>query len=1065
VQKQHLNVVVYFDGPRQRTFRPTPPSPSPAETNTNNTVQEGMNPNDAADTDIANNVAAADSQTNNDNSMNNNTNTTSSPFKQETHERRQERFPEEWSCLQQYCLYGVLPSDKTAETLCAWETSFPKNRLVQTVIRHVLQQCAVGSKNNNNASGGSGLNIVHCQEEADAIMARAASGDRQSFVVGDDSDFCFFADIQYIPFSTLDASGSVASACVVRRDELAAALNLPGPESLVEVAIAMGNDYIPNPAHAELDCPAGVGNVGDILDYIRARGEGFRVSSTKSAEMQQVLNFVRASYSLQGLEEFPFDDQVATAANNETNGNGNHDILPVLDEMEDEAGDEIVNSGLDHQTPTQAKKKKGIRPAVPRDMDLRLVKLRPMVDFSLGDAVLRCLQTYVDEAAGNEETHSGMMTQQHIDVFRQMQSGDSNSAVIQLLKDPSWRPVWDDIPASYLIERAIATAFALNADSPMVRLFSPSVIFDQYKFHAFLWALRGGDGAVASRLLTPSTLATPGRLESPEIAKEQAPPERVTLPIDEFEDIILEKIRNNRVSIIQGETGCGKSSRIPIMILKAPPPVPALGKVKLFISQPRRIAAKALVERVRSVEPELKDAVALRMGHGVREYESKKTQAWFVTTGYLVRLLINHPEKFNGVSHLIIDEVHERSVDTDILCLLCRRLLKTNEHIRLVLMSATLAAAMYQEYFGVPEPPIKVGARRFPVKEVYLEDLVEKLALPSKENKNIQALVKECDSMKGTRAPSMSYMEKLFSVVANIAMVVGRPGSSVLVFVPGMNEIVAITELVDQLFVPGVRYTCFPIHSEIPFEDQMNVFESTAADEVKIIVATNSAESSVTLPDVDHVVCLGLCKQIVYNEASHRQMLLPTWISRASATQRAGRTGRLRPGTVYRMYTRDTHDKHMEAFEPGEMLRIPLDSVILMLKEMLSDENVTAVLLDCLEPPDIATIDRSFQSLFTSRFIDTPDDSCEITTLGKFVSALGIDLTRKSCYCFCTSLFVGWTVTPLSNTCTQPILHARLLFLLRSWLPDRTRHSVWSRCRSNPNGSDIVISQDAVDYE
>jgi hypothetical protein len=630
VQKQHLNVIVYFDGPRQRTFRPSPnpPASPPQETNMDNSVTEDDDDDDdddAGDTDIANDIAATTNSVNaqdaaavdsgieiaNDvtatESHTNGTDTQATPttpsFKHETHERRQERFPEEWSLLQQYCLYGALPSDKTAETLCAWETSFPKNRLVQTTIKHMLQQCASnggngknGGKNNNNNN--SGLRIVHCQEEADPIMARAASGDRQSFVVGDDSDFCFFKDIQYIPFSTLDASGSVASACVVRRDELAAALNLPGPESLVEVAIAMGNDYITDPANAELDCPAGVGNVGEILDYIRDRGEGFRISSTKSHEMQQVLTFVRASYSLEGMEEFPFDDQVvvatpatnnvnesngngsngnengndnhyidAPAANNETNGNGNgnHDILPILDEMDDDGGDEIVYSDPDNPTPTQANtssssagksKKTGIRPAVPSDMKLRLVKLRPMVDFSLGDAVLRCLQTYVDEAAGNEETHSSMMTQQHIDVFRQMQSSDSNSAVVQLLKDPSWRPVWDDIPASYLIERAIATAFALNADSPMMRRFGPAKMFDQYKFHAFLWALRGGDGAVASRLLTPSALTAPETLESVKAAKEQAPPEppeRVTLPIDEFEDIILEKIRNNRVSIIQGE--------------------------------------------------------------------------------------------------------------------------------------------------------------------------------------------------------------------------------------------------------------------------------------------------------------------------------------------------------------------------------------------------------------------------------------------------------------------------------------------------------------------------------
>jgi HrpA-like RNA helicase len=90
---------------------------------------------------------------------------------------------------------------------------------------------------------------------------------------------------------------------------------------------------------------------------------------------------------------------------------------------------------------------------------------------------------------------------------------------------------------------------------------------------------------------------------------------------------------------------------------------------------------------------------------------------------------------------------------------------------------------------------------------------------------------------------------------------------------------------------------------------------------LQIVIATNAAESSLTLPEVDNVICLGLCKQIVYNEASHRQMLTPTWISRASATQRAGRTGRVRPGTVYRMYARQSYEADMDAFEPGEMLR------------------------------------------------------------------------------------------------------------------------------------------------
>jgi ATP-dependent RNA helicase DHX57 len=351
------------------------------------------------------------------------------------------------------------------------------------------------------------------------------------------------------------------------------------------------------------------------------------------------------------------------------------------------------------------------------------------------------------------------------------------------------------------------------------------------------------------------------------------------------------------------------------------------------------------------------------------EYETSMTRAFFVTTGYLVLFLVNKPEHFSKVTYLIIDEVHERSVDTDILCLLCRRLLSTNQHIRLVLMSATLAAALYQEYFNVKEPVIKVGARRFPVEEVYMSNLSKKVTLPGKETNYLQLLSKECLSMKCMRTPSMSYMEKLLSVVACLATVVGKPGTSVLIFVTGMNDIVGITEIVEQLCVPGIIFTCLPIHSDIPFEDQMNVFDKAKPNEVKIIIATNAAESSVTLPDADNVICLGLCKQIVYNQTSHRQMLVPTWISRASATQRAGRTGRLRQGTVYRMYERETYTDHMEEFEEGEMLRIPLDSVILTLKGMLSDESVTTVLASCLEPPNYAAIDRSFESLFRSNFM------------------------------------------------------------------------------------------------
>lgn len=168
-------------------------------------------------------------------------------------------------------------------------------------------------------------------------------------------------------------------------------------------------------------------------------------------------------------------------------------------------------------------------------------------------------------------------------------------------------------------------------------------------------------------------------------------------------------------------------------------------------------------------------------------------------------------------------------------------------------MSATLAANLYREYFGVPEPPLLVGARRFPVKEVYLEDLVSKSS-EVKLHKKVQLLatkvLEECNNMKCRRTPSLSYMEKLFNIVTNLVCTIGETGSSILVFVPGMNEIIGISEQIDQMFVPGKHFTCIPVHSDIPFEDQMKVFDDAADDECRVILATNSAESSLTLPAV-----------------------------------------------------------------------------------------------------------------------------------------------------------------------------------------------------------------------
>ena len=140
------------------------------------------------------------------------------------------------------------------------------------------------------------------------------------------------------------------------------------------------------------------------------------------------------------------------------------------------------------------------------------------------------------------------------------------------------------------------------------------------------------------------------------------------------------------------------------------------------------------------------------------------------------------------------------------------------------------------------------------------------------------------------------------------------------------------------------------------------------------------------------VICMGICKQIMYKEYSHRQILGPCRISKASARQRAGRTGRVREGSVYRLYSRKTFELHMDPFETGEILRMPLDSVILSIKDMIPDEGVSELLSRLIEPPEQGNISRSLEALFKQRFLTEATEKSHLTSLGSFVVALGIDL-------------------------------------------------------------------------
>lgn len=887
-------------------------------------------------------------------------------FKAKTIRKRTLQRQQDWAALQTFCRHGTLPL-KPTDTACQCIWHFPLSRLFLLSVKQALQTCSI--------------DMVQCIDEADMQLARVASGDPDAFVLGQDSDFLFYKDIQYVPFggiympsTTTNISGGrgnnirVQVVCLTRSN-IAGAIGLDD-EDMVELAILLGNDYVDPKTSLSLPNFADLRNVEDRIAYLQQQ---LQQSDGNCYKSSPELDYVRAMYNLDDMESFPLNSE------EEDDYNDN-----------DDSSNATTDDRKAEQDPLEQLEERVI--SFPGDFPLDQAVMLP-TDTSVQSVVVRCLQTYIDQSYANEghdddgdcAGRKAPLQQAHLDAYKAATLPSISSSLFRL----AGRPRWSNIRAAFIIDICIARVLnASGSSSLFARQTPPSSLMNHLRFHAVLATLQA-DQEDEDTDNGPANIATQSTRDSPEIV------ERPTLPIDEHQETILDTIERNRVTIIHGETGCGKSSRVPVMILEAPSPEPTLPSIKMFISQPRRIAAASLVERVRSCEPKHRDKFAVRMGHGYREYESGKTQAWFVTTGYLTRLLANHPERFNDVTHLIIDEVHERSVDTDILCLLCRRLLESNTTIRLVLMSATLATKLYKDYFQVPSDPIHVGVRRFPIQEFFVEELHAKFKLPPNELQTAKAIQKECESRRCNSAPTQTELSNRFSLAARLTTIVGSPGSSVLVFVPGMGEILAITEAIEKLYRTGVTYTCFPIHSDVPFEEQMGAFDAPGADEVKVIIATNAAESSVTLPAVDHVICLGLCRQIMYNEASHRQILMPCWISKASATQRAGRTGRVRPGNVYRLYTRHAYEQYMDEFEQGEMVRIPLDSVILMLKDMLHEE-VKPVLMNCIEPPRMETIDKSFASLHQWSFLSEPSDTAEITNLGSFVTALGIDLALGS---------------------------------------------------------------------
>ena len=428
------------------------------------------------------------------------------------------------------------------------------------------------------------------------------------------------------------------------------------------------------------------------------------------------------------------------------------------------------------------------------------------------------------------------------------------------------------------------------------------------------------------------------------------------LPITAHKATIIKHIRNNRITAIRGETGCGKSSQVPQYALEEILTRNSDIKPLIIVTQPRRMAAISLAKRVANeFNCEIGTEVGYRIG---QEFScSKRTKMVFVTNGWLLEKLIHTPAFFSNCSHIILDEIHERSLDSDILTLLVREFISTKmfPNTKVILMSATFDLKLYIDYFSKSIEPsenipqVYVGVSRFPVDIIYLDNFTNYTPF-KKELKSFTQPIQSILQKSTKSYPDIhSYVHQATAFLVDLLAVYHSQdptGNCILIFFPGLT---AIDAFYDSLYM---RYACiegveqderthfvsskieiFILHSLIEKDEQMSVFEPVKEGITRVILSTNIAESSLTIPNVKYVIDFGLIRQAETDMNSNMLCLKTSWISKASALQRSGRCGRLFPGTTFRMYSEKLYSYMLE-YETPEILRLSLSKTILRLKTL-----------------------------------------------------------------------------------------------------------------------------------
>ncbi|XP_060104599.1 putative ATP-dependent RNA helicase DHX57 isoform X2 [Heteronotia binoei] len=528
--------------------------------------------------------------------------------------------------------------------------------------------------------------------------------------------------------------------------------------------------------------------------------------------------------------------------------------------------------------------------------------------------------------------------------------------------------------------------------------------------------------------------------------------ERQKLPAWEEKKTILGLLNKNQVLVVSGMTGCGKTTQIPQFILDSSLEGPANKVANIICTQPRRISAISVAERVAK---ERMERVGVTVGYQIRleSVKSSATRLLYCTTGVLLRRL-EGDLTLQGITHVIVDEVHERTEESDFLLLVLKDIMVQRPDLCIILMSATLNAELFSQYFNSC-PVVNIPGRTFPVDQYFLEDAIavtryvlehgspymrnakktgkkptarhfRTAAEEVEEDLRRAGLLQDTHSCKAKdsvpdqqltfhqlmiryKGLSTSVLKTMASMdldKVNLELieallewiVSGKhsyPPGAVLIFLPGLEEIKTLYKQLQSNALFNNRHSkrcvVYPLHSSLSSEEQQCVFLKPPVGVTKIIISTNIAETSITIDDVVYVIDSGKMKEKRYDPSKGMESLEDTFVSKANALQRKGRAGRVASGVCFHLFTSHHYNHHLLKQPLPEIQRVPLEQLCLRIKvlEMLSTQSLYSVLSRLIEPPTSESLRASKLRLQDIGAL-TSDE--KLTPLGYHLASLPVDV-------------------------------------------------------------------------